>query len=170
MAKVRSSSQLERGNLESDLAALYLDVSKSEGDPPVVTTERPSERFGTSLYDETAQVGPDMPQFDPRKQRPTEIRKNWEKMLTDFEQAPDQQLQLDPPVMEAVVAPESDDAAEPPVIVQSISFVDANQVIPLNWKLSNRQKQGYLLAWRLCSGNGTELRRTLDRCFTRTGA
>ena len=54
-----------------------------------------------------------------------------------------------------------------PVIVETISFVEANQSIPLNWKLSNRQKLGYLLAWDICASEGTPLRQALDRYFHR---
>ena len=69
--------------------------------------------------------------------------------------------------MEATFQVPADDEHEPPVIVQTIAFVDANQAIPLNWKLSNRQKMGYLLSWHLRAGAGTPLRHTLDRYFTR---
>ena len=168
MAKVRSASQLERGNLESDLAALYLVASKSNDEPSTAPT-RPSHRiFGASPLDAVFNRRPDIPEFDPRKLQPTEIRQNWEKMLTEFEEKGSPQ-QLDPPRMEATFDNQAtDQASEPPVIVQSIAFVDANQVIPLNWKLSNRQKQGYLLSWRLCADTDTQLRGTLDRYFTRS--
>ena len=168
MAKVRSASQLERGNLESDLAALYLDASKSNEEPSMAPTQSTRRFLGASPLDAVSNRGPDIPEFDPRKQQPTEIRQNWEKMLTEFEEKGSPQ-QLDPPRMEATFDNQStDQESEPPVIVQSIAFIDANQVIPLNWKLSNRQKQGYLLSWRLCADTDTQLRRTLDRLFTRS--
>ena len=53
------------------------------------------------------------------------------------------------------------------IIVQTIPFVNNGQTIPLNWKLSEEQKIGYLLAWIDCSHEGTPLRKTLDRLFTR---
>ncbi|WP_182870676.1 patatin-like phospholipase family protein [Rhodopirellula sp. JC639] len=167
MAKVRSASQLERGNLESDLAALYLDASEALPEPSTATMAAPERSFGDSLSDTKSDSMPYIPEFDPRKQQPIEIRKNWEKMLTDFEARGSQQM-LAPPSFEATFDNQTrDKEGEAPVIVQTIAFVDANQVIPLNWKLSNRQKQGYLLAWRLCSAADTQLRRTLDRYFTR---
>ena len=167
MAKVRSASQLERGNLESDLAALYLKVSDSMDEPSVAPTVRRTGAFGASLFDTQASGVAEIPEFDHRKKEPAEIRDNWEKMLNDFEATSTQQ-KLDPPPVQATFDNSSADEDEPPVVVQTVGFIDANQVIPLNWKLSNRQKQGYLLSWRLCAGSDTQLRRTLDRYFTRT--
>lgn len=159
MTQVRSASQLERGNLESDLAALYLKVAGQQNNevPEAITGKVQSKNIV------------DIPAFNRRTKQPVKIRQNWEKMLKDFEkEKSDDAKQVDPPLVGATFEIDSTRTISgPPVVVQTIRFVDANQAIPLNWKLSIKQKRGYLLAWRLCSGAGTPLRQTLDNYFTR---
>jgi len=169
MANVRSASQMERGNLETDLAALYLKRKKKGGSAPDNNERLPlGMKSNGGLAPQQSMV--EMPEFDKRKLSKSDIRKNWEQRLDKFEASGEE-----PPIPQranlpkATISEASEELRdEPPVIVQTISFVDANQSIPLNWKLSNRQKLGYLLAWELCSGEGTTLRATLDRYFTRT--
>ena len=108
-----------------------------------------------------------LPEFDPRKQRPDQMRQNWEKMLTAYEHG-DVRHPLKAPQPQAVLVTRNDNDEKLQVIAETVAFVDANQVIPLNWKLSNRQKQGYLLSWQICARTGTSLRATLDRYFTRS--
>jgi len=169
MAKVRSTSQLERGNLETDLAALYLEVPSSTPSPPK-RIRRP--RVGMQAGDAPMlqQSSAEIPELDKRKLDKAEVRRNWEKMLDEYEKDGDLPAysQSGPPVQATVQVEESDptQASKQPVIVQSVKFVDAYQSIPLNWKLSNRQKRGYLLAWKLCSMPDSELRKTLDQYFT----
>ena len=159
MTQVRSASQLERGNLESDLAALYLKVAGQQNNevPEAITGKVQSKNIV------------DIPAFNRRTKQPGKIRQNWEKMLKDFEkEKSDDAKQVEPPPVGAIFESDSNRTTSgPPVVVQTIRFVDANQAIPLNWKLSIKQKQGYLLAWRLCSGAGTMLRQNLDNYFTR---
>ena len=168
MSKVRAASQLERGNLETDLAALYLKVAVPQSNElPKIT----SGLMKSPVADEKVQSKNivEIPAFDRRTKRPSKIRENWEEMLKSYEsESPDDSKRIGPPPFGAAMDNHTNDtSSEPPVVVQTIRFVDANQIIPLNWKLSNRQKQGYLLAWRLCSGSGTSLRQTLDQYFTR---
>jgi len=168
MGKVRAASQLERGNLETDLAALYLQVSGPQSkEPPNATTGSTGGAFAVEKVQSKNIV--EIPAFDRRTKQPSEIRENWEKMLKKYEsELPDDLKRNGPPPVGATVDNQTGDTlSEPQVVVQTIRFVDANQVIPLNWKLSNRQKQGYRLAWRLCSDTGTTLRQTLDQYFTR---
>lgn len=170
MSKVRSASQLERGNLETDLVALYLKLASTH------TNQTPQVPSGTTkaiLASEEVQSSNvvDIPAFDKRTKSPEEIRENWETMLKEFgnEMRGKSKQGIAPPPLEATFDDRSEvSVSEPPVVIQTIRFVDAAQVIPLNWKLSNKQKQGYLFAWRLCSGSETPLRKTLDRYFTRT--
>lgn len=170
MAKVRSTSQLERGNLETDLAALYLEVPSSTKSPPK-RIRRP--RVGMQVGDAPMlqQSSAEIPEFDKRKLDKAVVRQNWEKMLDKYEKNGEVPAysQSGPPVQATVQVEETTptQASTQPVVVQSIKFIDAYQSIPLNWKLSNRQKQGYLLAWNLCSASGTELRKTMDQYFTR---
>lgn len=169
MANVRSSSQLERGNLEADLAALNLTVSKKQGSDSEQDTEPPL--LGMKFSGERAlpQNVVDLPAFDKRKLSAQDIRKNWEQMLDEYNDTgnlPKTASQTETP--KAIINdPNQAIENEPLVDVQTIRFIDANQSIPLNWKLSNRQKLGYLLAWELCSAEGTPLRKTLDRYFNR---
>ncbi len=167
MLKVRSASQLERGNLESDLVAWNLNRAEPH------SSSSPEVPLGIAkgmIASEEVQSNNivDIPAFDKRRQPPQEIRESWEKMLKEFERDSTKQ-RIDPPLLEATVGGRPENARSGvAVVVQTIRFVDAEQVIPLNWKLSNKQKQGYLLAWRLCSDSGTGLRKTMDRYFTRT--
>ena len=52
------------------------------------------------------------------------------------------------------------------LVVVRVQFPDFNQAVPLNWKLSKAQKLWYPLAWRICSGKNSTLRKTLDAFFT----
>lgn len=170
MAKVRSTSQLERGNLETDLAALYVETPSSNESP---RKRFPRLRVGMQAGDAPMlqQSSAEIPEFDKRKLDKAEVRRNWEKMLDEYEKNGDLPAysQTSPPVQATIQAEETTptQASTQPVVVQTIKFIDAYQSIPLNWKLSNRQKQGYLLAWKLCSAPGTELRKTMDQYFTR---
>lgn len=170
MGKVRSASQLERGNLEADLVALYPNqASAQSNEAPDVSLDTIKGRLASEEVQSNNII--DIPDFDKRTKPPEEIRENWETMLKEFEteMRANPQQRLEPPSLEGTSDELTEDAfSGTPVVVQTIRFVDADQVIPLNWKLSNQQKQGYLLAWRLCSGSGTALRKTLDRYFTRT--
>ncbi|XZE18623.1 hypothetical protein SH449x_003920 [Pirellulaceae bacterium SH449] len=170
MMNVRNASQIERGNLEADLAALFLTLSKDpDGDAELETEHIP--RAMKSSWDQASQQNSvEQLAFDKRRLSAQDIRKNWEEMLNKFEASIEA-----PSIPSQTIVPKgtiddgiSKTGIEPPVIMQTITFVDANQSIPLNWKLSNRQKLGYLLAWKLCSSEGTPLRETLDRYFRRT--
>ncbi len=163
---VRAASQLERGNLETDLATFFPETTSSDA----ITTNEKKQLLGMKSNGNPTQQGPiEMPEFDKRKLSKNEIRKNWEQMLDTY-QATGKQTHSAPRSNTTKSTMNVEDRAridDPPFIVQSITFVDANQTIPLNWKLSNRQKLGYLLAWELCASEGTPLRQTLDRYFNR---
>jgi hypothetical protein len=168
MVKVRSASQLERGNLEAELAAFFLK-------PPLSTDTSPNKDTPVLMgnkwsLDQTQQQGlVEVPQFDKRKFTKSEIRENWEQMLDEY-QASSSKLKAPSPA--PLPKATSHDVAYPQevnsrVVIRTITFVHANQSIPLNWKLSNRQKLGYQFAWELCAGEGTALRETLNRYFNR---
>ncbi|XZE33128.1 patatin-like phospholipase family protein [Pirellulaceae bacterium SH501] len=168
MANVRSSSQIERGNLETDLVSLYLKINAQQGSPQGI--DEPLE-LGTKSDGNPAQEQNvvDVPAFDKRQHSKAEIRQNWEQMLDKFQATGDVPFTPRQSNLPQATIDEGGGGTrnEPPVIVQSITYKDANQSIPLNWKLSNRQKLGYLMAWKLCSSDGTQLRETLDRYFHR---
>jgi hypothetical protein len=168
MANVRSASQLERGNLETDLASLYLKLNPREHTVRNGANQDPVAKRSVGATSQPPNLI-DIPSFDKRKLSQSVIRNNWERMLDKFESS-EKAFSARPEILPKAVIDEGAQVSsnDAPVIVQTISFVDANQSIPLNWKLSNRQKLGYLLAWDICAGEGTPLRETLDRYFHRT--
>jgi hypothetical protein len=168
MANVRSASQLERGNLETDLASLYLKLNPREQTVRNGANQDPVAKRSVGATSQPPNLI-DIPSFDKRKLSQSVIRNNWERMLDKFESS-EKAFSARPEILPKAVIDEGAQVSsnDAPVIVQTISFVDANQSIPLNWKLSNRQKLGYLLAWDICAGEGTPLRETLDRYFHRT--
>ena len=148
MANVRSASQMERGNLEADLASLDL------------------------INDDSLVASSSLPIFNRRTQSPGEIQKKWQEMIDEFNikdlGIPIEEASTENPSFQATPTNQAEqDADKLSVIVHSIAFVDANQTIPLNWKLSSRQKKEYLLSWWLRSRPSAPLRQTLDRYFTR---
>ncbi|MFN3150448.1 hypothetical protein [Bremerella sp.] len=171
IANVRAASQLERGNLESDLTEFHLKRSPEPiGEPAEAMAFQLEKKFNSQEMPTQSVV--EIPSFDKRKLSGSEIRKNWDEMLYEFQRdikgvGEDQEVES-PTFSQAIVDTDDNQSTKPLVVVQSITFVDANQSIPLNWKLSNEQKFGYLLAWSLCSSEGSSIRETLDRFFTRT--
>jgi hypothetical protein len=168
MANVRSASQLERGNLETDLASLYLKLNAQEQSVRNVKNQDPVAKNSVGAPSQPPNLI-DIPAFDKRKLSKSSIRNNWERMLDKYGSS-EKGLSVPTKILPKAVMEEGAKVSrdESPVIVQTISFVEANQSIPLNWKLSNRQKLGYLLAWDICASEGTPLRQTLDRYFHRT--
>lgn len=170
MVKVRSASQLERGNLEADLAALYLRLDDSTPSSHTEPTGSILENSGAFPNDYTAQQNlVDLPELDPKQKSSQEIRETWDKMLDGFSSRPLTKREPQPPEPRAgaVIDNRSDEEnSSPLVVLQTVRFINAEQTIPLNWKLSNRQKLGYLLAWELCAADETLLRSTLDEMFT----
>jgi hypothetical protein len=166
--KVRSTSQLERGNLESDLAALFLTFRAKRANEPSMDEPSSSTTLASTITMPQSSIV-EIAEFDKDRYSPAQIRENWDKMLEDYQQrgAKSDSIPRQDSTTTAISAEEEKAGNQRPVIVQSITFVDANQVIPLNWKLSNRQKLGYLLAWELCSAENSPLRQTLDRYFNR---
>lgn len=167
MVKVRSASQLDRGNLEADLAALYLRVREHQANGTDADALAYSNLSSTRIAQQQNVV--DLPNLDIMQKDPRVAREKWEKMLDGF--SPKSNADLDQhsasPRTGAVVDSEvASDSTEGLVVVQTVRFPAAGQTIPLNWKLSNRQKLGYLLAWKICSATGTPLRTKLNQLFT----
>ena len=167
MANVRSASQLERGNLETDLASR--DPKLKPQEDPVRNGKKQDHIANNSVGAPSQQPIPmKIPAFYKRKLPKSAIRKDWEQMLDKFESS-EKSLSVPTKILPKAVMDEGAQVSRDklPVIVETITFVEANQSIPLNWKLSNRQKLGYLLAWDICASEGTPLRQTLDRYFHR---
>ena len=151
----RSSSQSERGNLESDLSA------QSYEDAQAGVQVRPARRFsGTKMADSVNPTG------SQREMSKAEKRKEWdnriEAMKGSYKNQPNQSL-FKGPLRSASPAIATDQQNKLPVVIQTIQFPDPSQPIPLNWKLSKEQKLWYVEAWKLQSA---KLKLQLDQYFT----
>jgi hypothetical protein len=173
MMSVRSTSQVERGHLESDLIELFYDATSEELEPDESPEqdasprrrifERLRRRRGNAAAEESSSMQSASPQ-------PTlNTRREWGMRLDEVENLARETGSLDPPRgvadqhVEAILVDRDTDA---PVIVKTIRFYDADQSIPLSWKLSTRQKLGYWLSWADVEAMNPGLRGTLDRFFT----
>lgn len=160
MMNVRSTSQLERGNLEADLVETYLDMTNLEGDPQKTRNLR-EDRKGRLRQRN---------QVDDAARPMQEVRKEWnlelEEMIKQFkdESSSISRTISPPPAPKATVGGADHDGH---VIVESIRFRDADQAIPLSWKLSKTQKLWYLLSWKKIDELNPNLRPTLDKFFPR---
>lgn len=177
MVSVRSASQAERGNLESDLAKLVLESpietsgSSSTADAETSqNTSRAALKLDQRLSDETQETA-----IKLRTNSKQENRDIWDKKVKAFMQRKEKEKlspkEATPPRMQAIYNPPTtvegeSDSEMLPVIVRTIAFKNSDQKIPLNWKLSNKQKVWYPLSWEECSKSGTQLRDTLNQYFT----
>ena len=176
IVKVRSASQSERGNLETDLAALFLRVPTEQTDLNASLDGLAKNVFGDSQDEYQIDM-----QFEQTAQRihtatKEENRRVWKGQLEEFKKRlqdrPNDGLESDDPPSKAIF-PGADSGLdekelEVPVIVQTVAFHSADQVVPLNWKLSKEQKLWYLLSWDLCAAPNTSVRETLNRYFSPT--
>ena len=178
MVNVRAASQLERGNLESDLASQIHELNTGEPRSGPAKT-KPSLLGNPTMLDALTGSPTVVEQsiFQRHAASPEANRKEWSALVDDYqerlksgEDKPDNkprvQGMLRPTPSDEIETERSNQAYELPVVVQAIRFENANQVIPLNWKLSKKQKVWYLLAWERCRGDGTKLKATLSRFFT----
>jgi hypothetical protein len=167
MMNVRSTSQLERGHLESDLVEVYLDLStqRSEGKDSQRRQGESSKRW---LEHEQSHEAKALGSSPPQSMQ--DIRVQWKKDLDEMEKNfkgkanSGQRIKQGAAAGKGVVVDSKDDA---PVVVTSIKFRDADQAIPLSWKLSKRQKLWYLLSWEKLEELNHDLRPTLDKYFSR---
>lgn len=133
MVKVRSASQLERGNLESDLAVIYPELNTGE----------------------TSQ-----------EQRIETVKQRSKMLLGSKQQVSDLQMKVQgtlDPAPDSEDVNQSDRSGRLPIFVETIRFQNEDRVIPLNWKLSKKQKRWYIDSWH---ASESTLRSTLGRFFT----
>ena len=182
MLNVRAASQLERGNLESDLVSQIheLNTGKSRSEITETTTQSLPSLLGTPTVQDALKGGPTAVEqsiFQRQGASPQANRKEWSALVDEYQERlksgenkednkPRVQGMFRPTPSDEIDTERSSEANELPVVVQAIRFENANQVIPLNWKLSKKQKVWYLLAWERCCGNGSKLKSTLRRFFT----
>lgn len=159
MAKVRSASQSERGNLESDLAALYLesgaDSSSGESVRPMSAVAGVEDDGAVSSK---AYASRDVGAILMRQ------------MSVDAEVSGTEAQSLSDTTK--LVVGEPSGPSEPthldlPVIVKDVQFLaPPDRVLPLNWKLTRRQKSRYPEAWEWNRHNDRLLIEILNTCFT----
>ena len=181
MVNVRAASQLERGNLESDLASQIHELNTGEPrSRSAKTTPSPPSLLGNPKVQYAPTGIPTVVEQSISQRHtasPEANRKEWSALVDDYQErlksgedeadkTPRVQGMFRPTPSDEIEHERSSEAYELPVVVQAIRFENANQVIPLNWKLSKKQKVWYLLAWERCCGDGTKLKATLSRFFT----
>ena len=174
MMNVRSTSQLERGNLEAALVKVDLDeCSKSPiqktSEQKVEELQRRWSRRNPST-DQTKRSPEGSISKSESKQSIRDLKMRWDQEIEDMVQRAKDLKQI--PVPPKPTPNENGEVVdkslkEAPVIVESIRFRDAGQSIPLSWKLSQRQKLWYLLSWQKIDELNPNLRRTLGKYFTR---
>ncbi|MFO0915508.1 MAG: hypothetical protein U0795_21270 [Pirellulales bacterium] len=160
MAKVRSASQSERGNLESDLAALYLE--SAQGTTPGAAARATAARRATVQNWSASSKA-----YSSRDVGAILMRQ----MSADPGAGEGAEQSLNT-TTELVVGEPSRSAEltqlELPVIVKDVQFLAApDQVLPLNWKLTRRQKARYPDAWEWNRRNDQLLIEVLNGCFAR---
>ena len=172
MAKVRSASQLERGNLESDLAAWETGKTDAKGASTPVT-QRPPSLLGNPAPQESADnVTTEVEEAEYRRRNasPEDNRKEWDDLIERYQESLKKHIKPKPhglltqTLRQAVQDNLTDDLKDMPVVILPVRFENADQVIPLNWKLSKRQKLWYLFAWSDARAKGQNFERHWIGC------
>ncbi len=172
MVSVRSASQSERGNLESDLAELYLQDARSDQPTRPNPDSIDDQKSNSPVQSIFSQARDTAASAKYRQRMGLELPP---KLPTD---APQDQLDVNKPPsglpknqegnVGAIHGPALRSIFDRPVIVKDIQFelgVADPPVIPLNWKLSREQKQLYATAWKWNLENDAELFSILDGLF-----
>lgn len=174
IAKVRATSQAERGNLETDLVSLLLEEQPSSSLPDSDSPDdTPIMMLGSKGASRPVDIQTQERVFRKLGKSKEENRAEWDAGLEEFKErlknkasAPDSAIQgiyrPTPPEVDA------DEVGKLPVVVETIAFQNSDQVIPLNWKLSKDQKLWYLRSWELVASPDTRLRKTLNKYFSPT--
>ncbi len=157
MINVRSTSQLERGNLESDLIKSPRSPWSENGDLPEKNNMPVRQNITHSQSD----------QEDKTPLSIEQLKEEWKSELDKMVKQSKETNLTRRQVGQSSSAQDPKTTVEPIVIVESIRFFDADQEIPLSWKLSKTQKLWYLVSWKNLDRLNPNLRQTLDRFFTR---
>lgn len=186
MVKVRATSQSERGNLETDLAKLF--STNFEVQEPGVPPNLPGTDPSKSIRNSKQQSAKIMTTFDlPARQEKNgnaeafnhrvrsmtqqQSQKAYSEELDAFNSALAENDDLAQFVPKAAI-PQVPSAIDKGIMVidETVPFFSYGQTIPLNWKLSKEQKQWYVRSWFMASNDGSSIRKTLDKYFTRRKA
>lgn len=185
IVNVRGASQSERGNLETDLAALYLapkkivqadqgpdklqevrtlmaspqKSSKSEAEKAAL---RKYQSYKTGVESTLPKRSTAQPLLDKMKDS-----KPIQKLKSATEGGESDEI-----IVGAMVNPSISTEVDAPVVVLEIPFdTGVKRVVPLNWKLSRKQKEWYRESWDQIfyrdseSGDVGELTELMDNYF-----
>lgn len=164
LATIRTSSQVERGQLESDLASSYTETPWWKDDA-TTSAEQPLAQAPNRLPMRLARrdmAAQQMQQLDLELELERNTKMNYQMQQSAEAQSNEPSPQpTETPPSTAFSAAEATDQSptsenqtsfktEEPVIMLSIPYFhpEADQSIPLNWKLSNRQQAWYPNAWQ----------------------
>jgi len=168
LANMRSASQHERGQIETDLVSLYLDHSWWSSDSEAPDTE--------PLSDEVLLARKQALQMITQRSRSAAVEA-YETMTQDAGQPEaideddrevhaDSGIDFDLPKPMAMVGDSLADPIEAPVLVVTLPFIPSEvEPVPLNWKLSPKQKNWYPKAWDALALREGKFFQELDRLF-----
>ncbi len=178
LASMRTSSQIERGQLEVDLASTYVDARWWEETLAPSTNARlsvgpPSKHVSSiqkgqmEIYERSnnamiQMAQPSQSEASFRPQQPASAAQS------DDSQATPPPPDLDDlPTSQAFVGEVAQDWVDYPVLILPLPFTSAepDRAIPLNWKLSPRQKHWYPAAWQSLLDREADFFTELDILF-----
>ena len=119
-------------------------------------TQLPPSLLGNPVLQESADNVPNVvkeAEYRRRNASPETNRKEWDALVEKMQdklkkdEKPKTQETYRPTPSDEMPDDTAGNTDKLPVVIQTIRFENADQVIPLNWKLSKRQKLWYLLAW-----------------------
>jgi hypothetical protein len=159
MLNVRSTSQMERGNLEADLVETNSTMSEVDNESREKPKNQGVPRGRLSRRKQSGKT----------PQSVQDVKKQWSMELDEMvkqskeKSSSSTRLLLPPMAPEGRVEQTDEDQL---VVVESIRFRDADQEIPLSWKLSKEQKLWYLLSWKKLDELNPNLRTTMGKYFS----
>jgi hypothetical protein len=170
IANVRSTSQSERGNLETDLAALYfaspsIDTKSTSQEAEV--TENVAMVYGMSPEQSRAKPANRTREEAARERFLNRLKDNLPEQWNKLQQINSMKASSSP--VAAVVGPDLESSDDLPVLVIEIPFEPDSdlEIVPLNWKLTRQQKGWYERAWRRVENSQWEDFETLKRLFAK---
>ena len=144
---MRSTSQVDRGGLEADLATQYIDnqwwkddTNTSIAEPD--ETDGAATRKNQSMRELNSRIRRRI--LDDIKANPSS-KSNVSNAERNTQAAP---TPKNVPMPQVATGDSIDDPLEKPIVVVEIPFSGNDVEIPLNWKLSDKQKLNYIGAWR----------------------
>ena len=153
LANMRSTSQVERGELEVDVGTQYIESpwwKKSEDVTSTASNEAPAIEPDETDVPNTKTVSKEFQKLNKALQRGARI----ESIKQSSKQTkPDQQGTISKPgtgdaIPQAFAGDRIDSLVDYPVVEVQMPFLIKDVELPLNWKLSEKQKLVYPIAWQ----------------------